>query len=147
SLPSPGPWASAGSASASTPSRVAKTSSGCRSSGTASCESIWPRAARPRATSRWKEGKPRGGVTYRGGVWLDVAPDRSGLLPALWKRGSRFEDYVEWALDVPMFLFKRGGHAIANTGQTFRSFMKSGSHGCTPNMEDWKTHLNTLFPE
>ena len=99
------------------------------------------------ANSPWKEGRPHGGVTYRGRVWLDVDPDCSGLLPALWKRGSRFDDYVEWALDVPMFLFKRGGHAIANTGQTFRSFLKSGYEGHVATMEDWKTHLNTLFPE
>jgi glutamate--cysteine ligase len=99
------------------------------------------------ANSPWKEGRPSGGVTYRGRVWLDVDPDRSGLLPVLWKRGSHFDDYVEWALDVPMFLFKRGGHAVANTGQTFRSFMKSGYEGHSATMEDWKTHLNTLFPE
>jgi glutamate--cysteine ligase len=99
------------------------------------------------ANSPWKEGRPNGGVTYRGRVWLDVDPDRTGLVPALWRRGSRFDDYVEWALDVPMFLFKRGGHAIANTGQTFRSFMKSGFEGHHPTMEDWKTHLNTIFPE
>ena len=99
------------------------------------------------ANSPWKEGRPHGGVTYRGRVWLDVDPDRTGLCPALWKRSSRFEDYVEWALDVPMFLFKRDGHAIANTGQPFRSFLKNGFEGHTANMEDWKTHLNTLFPE
>ncbi len=99
------------------------------------------------ANSPWKEGRPHGGVSYRGRVWLDVDPDRSGLVPVLWKRGSRFDDYVEWALDVPMFLFKRGGHAIANTGQTFRAFWKSGFDGHTATMEDWKTHLNTLFPE
>jgi glutamate--cysteine ligase len=99
------------------------------------------------ANSPWKEGRPHGGVTYRGRVWLDVDPDRSGLVPVLWKRGSRFDDYVEWALDVPMFLIKRGGHAIANTGQPFRSFLKSGFQGHFATMEDWKTHLNTLFPE
>jgi glutamate--cysteine ligase len=99
------------------------------------------------ANSPWKEGRPHGGVTYRGRVWLDVDPDRSGLCPALWKRGSRFDDYVEWALDVPMFLIKRGGHAIANTGQAFRSFLKNGFEGHAATMEDWKTHLNTLFPE
>ncbi len=99
------------------------------------------------ANSPWKEGRAHGGVTYRGRVWLDVDPDRSGLCPALWKRGSRFDDYVEWALDVPMFLIKRGGHAIANTGQTFRSFLKNGFEGHSATMEDWKTHLNTLFPE
>ncbi len=99
------------------------------------------------ANSPWKEGRPHGGVTYRGRVWLDVDPDRTGLCPALWKRSSRFEDYVEWALDVPMFLIKRGGHAIANTGQTFRSFLRNGFEGHAATMEDWKTHLNTLFPE
>jgi len=99
------------------------------------------------ANSPWLEGKPHGGLTYRGRVWLDVDPDRSGLLPCLWKPGARFDDYVEWALDVPMFLFKRDGHAVANTGQTFRAFLKDGFEGYRPNMEDWKTHLNTLFPE
>jgi glutamate--cysteine ligase len=99
------------------------------------------------ANSPWKEGGPHGGLSYRGRVWLDVDPDRTGLLPVLWKRGSRFEDYVDWALDVPMFLFKRGGHAIHNTGQTFRSFLKNGYEGHAATMEDWKTHLNTLFPE
>jgi len=68
------------------------------------------------ANSPWKEGRPHGGLTYRGRVWLDVDPDRTGLLPTLWKRGARLDDYVEWALDVPMFLFKRGGQAIVNAG-------------------------------
>ncbi len=99
------------------------------------------------ANSPWKEGRAHGGLTYRGRVWLDVDPDRSGLLPALWKRDAGFGDYVEWALDVPMFLFKRDGRAIANTGQTFRSFQKSGFEGHHPTLEDWKMHLNTLFPE
>jgi glutamate--cysteine ligase len=99
------------------------------------------------ANSPWKEGRAHGGLTYRGRVWLDVDPDRSGLLPGLWKRASRFDDYVEWALDVPMFLFKRAGKVLANTGQTFRSFWKSGFEGHAAVLEDWKLHLNTLFPE
>jgi glutamate--cysteine ligase len=46
-----------------------------------------------------------------------------------------------------MFMFKRDGQKFANTGQTFRSFWKSGFSGHKPNFSDWKTHLNTLFPE
>ena len=99
------------------------------------------------ANSPWKEGRPHGGLSYRGRVWLDVDPDRTGLLPALWKRDARFDDYVEWALDVPMFLFKRGGRPVLNTGQTFRGFWQDGFEGHRPTMDDWKTHLNTLFPE
>jgi glutamate--cysteine ligase len=99
------------------------------------------------ANSPWKEDKAAGGVTYRGRVWLDVDPDRTGLLPSLWKRDARFDDYIEWALDVPMFIFKRDGQKIANTGQTFRSFWHDGFAGYRPTIDDWKTHLNTLFPE
>jgi glutamate--cysteine ligase len=99
------------------------------------------------ANSPWKEGRAHGGVTYRGRTWLDVDPDRTGLLPALWTRGAGFDGYVEWALDVPMFVFKRDGHAITNTGQTFRSFYRSGYQGHRATLEDWKLHLNTIFSE
>jgi glutamate--cysteine ligase len=99
------------------------------------------------ANSPFYEGAPFGGKSFRAKVWLDTDPDRSGLVPALWKKNATFVDYVEWALDVPMFMFKRGGQKIANTGQTFRSFWKSGYGGHKPTMSDWLTHLNTLFPE
>lgn len=99
------------------------------------------------ANSPWLEGRPHGGLTYRGRVWLDVDPDRAGLLPFLWKPDARFADYVEWALDIPMFMFKRDGKKVVNTGQTFRSFMNDGFQGFKPTVDDWKTHLNTLFPE
>lgn len=99
------------------------------------------------ANSPFYEGKPFGGKSYRAKVWLDTDPDRSGLVPSLWKKNATFVDYVEWALDVPMFMFKRNGEKVANTGQTFRSFWKSGYAGHKPNASDWQTHLNTIFPE
>jgi glutamate--cysteine ligase len=99
------------------------------------------------ANSPWYEGAPHGGLTFRGRVWLDVDPDRSGLLPMLWSEKARFDDYVEWALDVPMFLVKRTGEILPNTGQTFRSFWKDGFAGHTATLGDWQMHLNTLFPE
>jgi glutamate--cysteine ligase len=99
------------------------------------------------ANSPFYEGKPWGGRTYRGKVWLDTDPDRSGLIPALWKKSAKIVDYVEWALDVPMFMFKRDGQKVVNTGQTFRSFWKSGFGGHKATFTDWQTHVNTLFPE
>lgn len=99
------------------------------------------------ANSPFYEGKPFGGKSYRAKVWLDTDPDRSGLVPTLWKKGAKFVDYVEWALDVPMFMFKRDGQKVTNTGQTFRSFWKSGYQGHKALLSDWQTHLNTLFPE
>ncbi len=99
------------------------------------------------ANSPFVEGRPFGGKSMRAKVWLDTDNDRSGLVPAVWKKGASFVDYVEWALDVPMFMFKRDGQKMANTGQSFRSFWKVGYQGHKPNLGDWKSHLNTLFPE
>ena len=99
------------------------------------------------ANSPFYEGRPTGERSERAKVWLAVDPDRQGLLPALWKANSSFNDYVEWALDVPMFLIKRNGKVVANTGQTFRTFWKDGFQGEKADVHDWELHLNTLFPE
>ncbi len=99
------------------------------------------------ANAPWLEGKAAGRRSQRAKVWLHMDPDRSGLLPFAWKEDATYQDYVQWALDVPMFLVKRGKKLHHNTGQTFRSFMEDGFEGLTPTMDDWETHLNTLFPE
>jgi glutamate--cysteine ligase len=99
------------------------------------------------ANSPWVEKAPYGGLTYRGRTWLDVDPDRSGLIPAMWSEKAGYEQYAEWALDVPMFLVKRENRFLANTGQTFRSFWSDGFEGARATLGDWQLHLNTLFPE
>jgi glutamate--cysteine ligase len=99
------------------------------------------------ANSPFAEGRVTGNKSERGLVWLDVDGDRGGLLPALLDEGKRFDDYIEWALDAPMYMFKREGAVVANTGQTFRSFWKDGYQGHRPHQDDWTTHLNTMFPE
>jgi glutamate--cysteine ligase len=86
--------------------------------------------------------------SMRGDVWLRMDPARSGLIESLWSAPNpSYETYVEWALDAGMFLFKRGNQVVANTGQTFRSFLADGFQGHRATLADWVLHLNTLFPE
>jgi glutamate--cysteine ligase len=99
------------------------------------------------ANSPFYEGQIFGGKSYRAKVWLSVDPSRQGLLKDVIERGTRFADYIEWALDAPMFLVKRGSEVHENTGQSFRSFLQHGFRGVRPTRGDWETHLNTLFPE
>ncbi len=99
------------------------------------------------ANSPWEGGKRSGYRSYRGLIWLHMDPDRSGLLPFAWKDHPSYVDYVEWALDAPMFLVKRNGKPHYNTGQTFRSFLEEGFQGIKANQGDWASHLSTLFPE
>lgn len=99
------------------------------------------------ANSPFYEGSMFGGRSFRARVWLDVDPARQGLIRNVLERGRRFSDYVAWAVDAPMFLIKRDGQVIENTGQTFRDFLANGFQGHRATRDDWQTHLNTLFPE
>lgn len=87
-------------------------------------------------------------ISRRGEVWRHMDPTRSGLIPPFWrKRSLGYRDYVEWALDAGMFLFKRGETVHYNTGQTFRDFLANGYRGQRATVGDFRLHLNTLFPE
>lgn len=96
----------------------------------------------------FSEGRPHGVLSRRGDVWRNMDPARSGLIAPLWNNAApTYDDYVEWTLDAGMFLFWRDGQSFKNTGQTFRSFLQDGFEGQRATLEDFKLHLNTLFPE
>jgi glutamate--cysteine ligase len=99
------------------------------------------------ANSPFYEGRIGQHLDERAAVWLGMDPDRSGLLPFAWEHTMSLRAYVEWALDVPMFLIKRGARVIPNTQQTFRQYMTYGTEGVRATRHDWETHINTLFPE
>jgi glutamate--cysteine ligase len=100
------------------------------------------------ANSPFFEGRVSNYKSVRGEVWSRMDPERSGLMPLLWsKKKPRYVDYVEWALDAGMFLIKRNGRIIGNSGQSFRSFLLNGFQGHRATHADWKLHLSTLFPD
>lgn len=100
------------------------------------------------ANAPFLEGRVSARKSERGDVWLHMDPARSGLIPRLWTaKQPRYSEYVEWALDAGMFLFRRGDEFVRNTGQTFRSFLADGYEGHRATLSDWLLHLNTLFPE
>lgn len=103
------------------------------------------------ASSPFTEGRPNGLQSWRGEIWRDTDNARSGLLPKALGDGFTFEDYVEWALDVPMYFIVRDGRYHDCTHVTFRQFMNGALKGevtdWQPNMGDWTNHLSTLFPD
>lgn len=102
------------------------------------------------ANSPFTEGRPNGYLSYRGQIWTDTDPDRSGMLPFVFEDGMGFERYAEYALDVPMYFVYRDGQYIDCSGQSFRAFMKGkmpALPGERPTLKDWEDHLTTIFPE
>ncbi len=100
------------------------------------------------ANSPFSEKKRSTDLSVRGTVWRNMDRSRSGLIPSIWaKKNASYQDYAEWALSAGMFLIKREGKILQNTGQTFTDFMKNGFQGHQATLEDWTLHLSTLFPE
>ena len=103
------------------------------------------------ASSPFTEGKPNGLLSWRGDIWRDTDNQRSGVLPFTFKPDFGFKDYVEWALDVPMYFIVRDGKYRDCTNITFRQFMAGALKGeiadWEPNLGDWTNHLSTLFPD
>ncbi len=95
---------------------------------------------------------------------------RTGDLPFVFEPGFGFEQcvpflaacllfgrsapamrrYVDYALGVPMYFVYRDGKYIDATGQSFRDFMDGklpALPGERPTLDDWDSHLTTIFPE
>ncbi len=103
------------------------------------------------ASSPFTDGKPNGLLSWRGNIWRDTDNQRAGVLRSAFDADFGFEDYVKWALDVPMYFVVRDGRYHDCTHVTFRQFMNGALKGeladWEPNMGDWTNHLSTLFPD
>jgi glutamate--cysteine ligase len=102
------------------------------------------------ANSPFAEGRLNGFLSYRGHIWTDTDPDRTGMLPFVFEDGMSFERYAAYALDVPMYFVYRDGKYIDCSGMSFRAFMDGklpALPGELPTDKDWEDHLTTIFPE
>lgn len=93
------------------------------------------------------DGQLNGYKSFRGHIWTDTDAARSGLLRFVFNPNAGFADYVEYALDVPMYFIVRGDRWTNMTAMTFRQFWQHGHQGERATMGDWNAHLTTLFPE
>jgi glutamate--cysteine ligase len=102
------------------------------------------------ANSPFTEGRKNGFQTFRSEIWRDTDNDRCGMLPLAFEDGFGFERYVDYALDVPMYFVKRGGHYHDVAGGSFRALL-DGTLNTLPGerayVSDWANHLTTIFPE
>jgi glutamate--cysteine ligase len=102
------------------------------------------------ANSPFFEGKVNGHKSWRSRIWRDLDDDRTGMLPFVFEDGFGFEQYVDYALDVPMYFVYRDGIYINALGQSFRDFLKGelpALPGEMPTLSDFADHLTTIFPE
>ncbi|THG18458.1 hypothetical protein TEA_009665 [Camellia sinensis var. sinensis] len=102
------------------------------------------------ANSPFTEGKPNGYLSMRSQIWTDTDNNRAGMLPFVFDDSFGFEQYVDYALDVPMYFVYRKKKYIDCSGLSFRDFMAgklAPIPGELPTLNDWENHLTTIFPE
>jgi glutamate--cysteine ligase len=100
------------------------------------------------ANSPFENGRPSGYKSTRAAAWLETDPDRTGAAPPSLRDDFAPEDYVSYALDVPMFFAQRGGQYIGGVaGLRFSEFLERGYAGVTPVFGDWADHLTTIFTD
>jgi glutamate--cysteine ligase len=100
------------------------------------------------ANSPFENGRPSGYKSTRAAAWLETDSDRAGAAPPSFSDDFAPEDYVAYALDVPMIFAQRGGRYIgAVAGLRFREFLERGHAGVSPVFGDWADHLTTIFTD
>ncbi|MCV6575922.1 MAG: glutamate--cysteine ligase [Cohaesibacter sp.] len=103
------------------------------------------------ANSPFLDGQKNGYQSLRGAIWQNLDEDRTGMLPFVFDENFGYEQYVDWALDVPMYFIIRDGTYYDMTGVTFRQYLGGKRMDDTPDtlpsLQDWEDHLTTLFPE
>ncbi|WDR02497.1 glutamate--cysteine ligase [Devosia algicola] len=102
------------------------------------------------ANSPFVDGKESGYLSYRSHIWLNTDDQRTGMLPFAFDEGFGFEQYADYALDVPMYFVIRDGQYVNVAGESFREFLAGRLPqlpGEKPTVKDWEDHLSTIFPE
>jgi len=98
------------------------------------------------ANSAYKLGKPSGSETERIDIWNNTDPNRCGLLPFLFTKEASLKDYIDWAMDAPVYFLRRNGQLQPVLDRTFRELCQGSDTNTALSIEDWETHLNTMFP-
>ncbi len=102
------------------------------------------------ANSPFVDGQDSGYLSFRSHIWLNTDNARTGMLPFAFEEGFGFEQYADYALDVPMYFVIRDHKYVNVAGESFRDFLDGRLPqipGEKPTVKDWEDHLSTIFPE
>lgn len=98
------------------------------------------------ANSPFVEGKPNGLKSNRVAMWLETDADRCRQSPLAEKDEFTLDDFVQYALEVPMLFVRKNGRYLENfTGRKFREFLENTE--IEPTLQDFQDHLTTIFTE
>lgn len=100
------------------------------------------------ANSPLEEGKLTGGLSRRGQIWLKTDPDRCGFVTPALDPNMTIENYIDWAMKVPMIFRVIDGVYHPMHGKPFIEVLTEGfADGSQATLQDWNNHLSGLFTD
>jgi glutamate--cysteine ligase len=100
------------------------------------------------ANSPFEGGRVSDYKSTRAAAWLATDDDRTGPCPAALTEQFSPDEFVRFALDVPMIFAQRDGRYMDEpTGMKFGEFLARGCPSVQPVFGDWADHLTTIFTE
>ncbi|HYO90288.1 MAG TPA: glutamate-cysteine ligase family protein, partial [Pyrinomonadaceae bacterium] len=98
------------------------------------------------ANSPFEDGHPSGYKSTRALAWLNTDASRTGCSPPALSKKFTPEEFVAYALDVPMIFVQRDGLYLDQAaGMRFGDFLERGCECVEPVFGDWADHLTTIF--
>lgn len=98
------------------------------------------------ANSPFEDGRPSGYKSTRTIAWLNTDNDRTGVSPPALSDSFTPEEFVAYALEVPMIFAQREGLYLDEpAGIKFGDFLERGCGPIEPVFGDWADHLTTIF--
>ena len=99
------------------------------------------------ANSPIEQGRVSGFLSRRADIWRYTTPERAGILWQAFRPDFSFQEYTEYALDVPLLFIQREGQWLEPSEISFRQFMQSGWKDHVAELSDWELHLSSIFTE
>ncbi|MBF0280005.1 MAG: glutamate--cysteine ligase [SAR324 cluster bacterium] len=86
-------------------------------------------------------------LSFRGRIWQDTDPDRSGLPESFLQENFKLNDYIQWALKASPYFLNRDGKDIFLAETSFEKLIAGEKPEIEVSAADWKEHLGMLFPD
>jgi glutamate--cysteine ligase len=108
-----------------------------------------PIAAALFANSPLEDGRPCGALSRRLQFWFKCDPPRCGALPFALRETFSLDDFLDWALALPMIYHRaRDGRYRRAPSRPFSSLLATGfDDGTLPVLADWTSHLMQVWPD
>jgi glutamate--cysteine ligase len=94
------------------------------------------------------QGKRSSVLSYRGTIWQNTDPDRSGMIPEIFTPNFGFREYSELLWKLPlMYGQNSSGDYVPTNGESLNTLQRGKMAGVLPDQQNQMNAIREFFPE